>query len=490
MDYFYVFNFLFLLSAATVSSTVLVPPWGDPTQNPCALKPNGWQLLYWPEDEKCYKIFQKGYPCSETMELVPGKGGKAECQCPPGTAQSPRDAICHKIFTKGPCQDNEYFAPVTTTSRSIQRHRWGACFQIENCEAGTVYWPKDGKCYPEFTKGPCSDGLLLFSKENLGQCLCDNSTMLHYFWNQSSTCYEHFIQGPCKKGQIFLPGGTCGCEKTLKEYYPENGLCYPIGSNGPCKQGHHFVLGRSKSDPKTLYGRCACKEGHILWEEDGNCYKPFTRGPCAPGKMLEISYEGKVAMKCVQLPCSAGNLYFQGNKGCHKVGSQGPCPPGQVVLYQDSSAEPLDNISYLGVCGCQSRKLDTSSFYPTYRAEEFSENGKCAESKTLTGLSSNEYSELRTTEDNCGSSHLLILWHDQSCQQLYTQGPCNEGEWVVPDRGKGQRKGRGWKMGKCECRPTYTLVTSKAGKSTCQPPSVELAKFLSLRFKKSQEITK
>lgn len=36
------------------------PPWADPSSNPCAAQPRGWQLLYWPADGKCYKIFQAG----------------------------------------------------------------------------------------------------------------------------------------------------------------------------------------------------------------------------------------------------------------------------------------------------------------------------------------------------------------------------------------------------------------------------------------------
>lgn len=33
------------------------PPWSDPTKNPCANQPGGWQLLYWPPLEQCFKIY-------------------------------------------------------------------------------------------------------------------------------------------------------------------------------------------------------------------------------------------------------------------------------------------------------------------------------------------------------------------------------------------------------------------------------------------------
>lgn len=85
------------------------------------------------------------------------------------------------------------------------------------------------------------------------------------------------------------------------------------------------------------------------------------------------------------------------------------------------------------------------------------------------------------SQDACGNKRGTIAWSDGSCKQLYSQGACNTGEWVVPDRSKGQRKGRGWKMGKCECRPGYTASTDNTNATVCQPPSVILAKFLNNR---------
>lgn len=43
-----------------VKSAIMPPPWADPSSNPCAAQPRGWQLLFWPPDGKCYKIFQAG----------------------------------------------------------------------------------------------------------------------------------------------------------------------------------------------------------------------------------------------------------------------------------------------------------------------------------------------------------------------------------------------------------------------------------------------
>lgn len=50
--------FLCLLFVADAKTAIIPPPWANPIHNPCAVQPRGWQLLYWPDDGKCYKIFQ------------------------------------------------------------------------------------------------------------------------------------------------------------------------------------------------------------------------------------------------------------------------------------------------------------------------------------------------------------------------------------------------------------------------------------------------
>lgn len=36
---------------------IVPPPWSDPSKNPCANMPGGWQLLYWAPLKQCFKIF-------------------------------------------------------------------------------------------------------------------------------------------------------------------------------------------------------------------------------------------------------------------------------------------------------------------------------------------------------------------------------------------------------------------------------------------------
>lgn len=131
-----------LMTVKVVKMAIVPPAWADPERNPCASLPGGWQLLYWAPLKRCFKIFSLGYPCPETMELSPALNRKqrltmnknrklsfksnmnstvsnppssplAECRCPPGTVLYVDDNKCYKIFEKGPCKKNQYFAPQT-----------------------------------------------------------------------------------------------------------------------------------------------------------------------------------------------------------------------------------------------------------------------------------------------------------------------------------------------------------------------------------------
>lgn len=69
----------------------------------------------------CLVSFQIGYPCPEGMELSPitissnrdEKRVAAECRCPPKTAQYAHNGQCYELFTIGPCEIGQYFAPDT-----------------------------------------------------------------------------------------------------------------------------------------------------------------------------------------------------------------------------------------------------------------------------------------------------------------------------------------------------------------------------------------
>ncbi|XP_018898469.2 uncharacterized protein [Bemisia tabaci] len=469
---------------ATISglhAAIIPPPWGDPTTNPCVTQPGGWQLIFWPADKKCYRIFQKGYPCPDTMELVPGTGGGPPiCQCPPGSAQSAKDGRCHLLFQTAPCDPGQYFAPLPI---DLEGQRWGKCVDPEPCPEDHLFWAKDKQCYSANSRGPCPEGQLLISSKtspSIGECRCESTGHLsQYYWSPTGTCHEHYTTGPClERGGIFLPGGKCGCHHTLPHYHNLTNRCYPLGGAGPCSQGQQFIV-----QVPGNRAECVCKEGYVRWVGDNACYRPYTRGPCPPGQLYSVNYTiTGMEIGCIPLPCQTGRLYFPGGKGCHRVGSQGPCPPGQIVLFQDSVKTSIEGISYQGMCGCKATSSDPNTIFPMpFRGEPGNPLNQCGAQarQSNSNLISGSEDNSEILEDLCGSKRGVIQWADGTCRQLYTQGPCNVGEWIVPDRGKGQRKGRGWKVGKCECRPGFTPNRDeKTNITTCLPPVVTIAKFL------------
>lgn len=68
---------LFVYVVSYVDAYAVQPPsWSDPKINPCAKIANGWQHLYYPPLDRCFKIFTLGFPCPETMELSPLENGE------------------------------------------------------------------------------------------------------------------------------------------------------------------------------------------------------------------------------------------------------------------------------------------------------------------------------------------------------------------------------------------------------------------------------
>ncbi|EEB10661.1 conserved hypothetical protein [Pediculus humanus corporis] len=438
-----IFGFIQLL---TLHAAILPPPWADPDRNPCASQPGGWLLIYWPPDKKCYRIFQRGYPCPETMELNPMQDHfnrtVADCRCPPRTAQILNSDKCYEINTKGPCEDGEYFAPLRQSING--RERIGRCIKAKQCKPEEVFWAATGQCFLKYTKGPCPDGeLITLNKETqLGECQCSkNGPLSKFYWNPTKTCHEYFTKGPClEKGTLFLPGSTCGCHNSLPNYDFNTHQCYEIGTMGPCKSGQLFQV-----EPPKLKGSCICKPEHVPWD-DGQCYRLYTRGPCLKG---EILFPNKT---CIENPCPKGKLYFPQDGSCHRVGVRGPCARGQLVLFEPSVRSSVEGISYRGMCGCSG---------PTkckIQEEDDDENAY----------------KIRICEKNENSK-------DDNCYSLYSQGPCSQGEWLLP-----VRQGRTDKQyhrfdestklkARCECKPGFSKSSNGNG---CHLPLVTLAKFL------------
>ena len=236
---------------------------------------------------------------------------------------------------------------------------------------------------------------------------------------------------------------------------------FVAGGIGPCPQGHHFVVSNEpRSLDEPVRAQCKCKPNYVPYEKDGFCYRVHTQGPCQQGEMFLNS------TSCVPIPCKRGRLFFSRERTCYKIGTRGPCPSGQVVLYDYSARPSIDGITYNGVCGCTTA---------------LKANGKC----------------LEASNNQCEEKPGFVLIN-KICYALYQQGPCAEGEWLVP-----RRVARGFGMWKedlaietepraiCECRPGYSKLNDYVdietnnllGQGKCQPPTVILARFLNKNIK-------
>ncbi|XP_019869110.2 uncharacterized protein LOC109597784 [Aethina tumida] len=455
--FFTALQMLFLLMRWSTEGAVMAPPWANPKLNPCAKQPMGWQLLYWPPDGKCYKIFQTGYPCPEGMELSPssdksGNEFSAECRCPPKTAQSARDGRCYELFTIGPCEKGSYFAPDTYYNNNSSKRKWGVCKQLKTCSnPSEIYWPQDGKCYKKLTKGPCAKGQLLYSPspDKMPACKCGKQRELREFRFDNGECYQHFTRGPClEQGHLFLPDRSCGCHSFLPHYHEESEQCYELGSIGPCSSGEIFDLNQ-----KTRRGSCNCKPGYIRYQSD-KCYRPYTQGPCPADHILLNT------TTCIRQPCEKGHLYFPADNQCFRIGTRGPCAAGKIVTFDFNTRPSVDGVSYHGVCMCERRDCRTDS-----------------------------------NQEMCDSTKGMVRYGN-GCHKLYTQGPCPKGSWMVPKRRRGREglwsDGSNEKDGICECAPGHTRVQKTVRNrnvTICVSPTVILANYLNSNFTIAQVVT-
>lgn len=62
------------------------------------------------------------------------------------------------------------------------------------------------------------------------QCESDGG-LSQYYYSEDNSCHEHFTRGPCEgNGELFLPGGKCGCHVKLPHYHEATDQCFEIGN--------------------------------------------------------------------------------------------------------------------------------------------------------------------------------------------------------------------------------------------------------------------
>lgn len=186
-----------------VTGFAIAPPsWSDPKVNPCAKNANGWQHLFYPPLQECFKIFTMGYPCPDSMELSPilnGLTGHGECKCPPGTAQLNTTSTCYKIFDRGPCNQGQYMSPLPPEKTIKSSYRLGECKKLKQCAPGKVHWPEKDACHELYSRGPCVNGKLLSFDENyIPKCQVSLIRFVFEFANNPITILVFWLRFACE----------------------------------------------------------------------------------------------------------------------------------------------------------------------------------------------------------------------------------------------------------------------------------------------------
>lgn len=228
----------------------------------------------------------------------------------------------------------------------------------------------------------------------------------------------------------------------LPHYYNQTHSCYELKTTGPCAPGHEFVI-NSLNEYDDVKAECKCKDKYSKYT-DGYCYRTYTVGPCEDGNFLVDTN------KCMKNPCNKGFLYFPNEQTCYRIGSPGPCSTNQVVVFDFTTRPSIEGISFNGVCGCSGiiNNLDQS----------------CLE----------DDGDVKNINP-CDSTTGMIEIKGE-CYKLYSQGPCQPGQWLEPKRPPGK-----FKSAKCQCKPGFTPYDNKQttmGVSGCLAPSVGIARYL------------
>jgi len=367
-----------------------------------------------------------GEPGQELDSDVSGEG--EGCVCQKYFLLWPDNGRCYQEFTQGPCKEGYRFI-------------WDPSIQTAVCSC-PVFWARygDGKCYEEYTKGPCPIGTVIMKNDSTeeGFCGCSSSLQM-YFHQETNSCYELYSRGPCPRGHILSFNYTtlqpeCKCHPNY-HFNLADGACYELNTEGPCGDMDHCDQGTPcfMRSSDTLQTGCRCLPKNSLTKE-GKCFQPYTRGPCRFGEWFV--FNGQETGKCEEKKyCKRFDNWhwWAPDQRCYRQFTQGPCEQGKL-FYLDSEA---------GGSGCHCRR-DWAAYYwePLDQCFEQESRGPCKEGQYFA------YNRTtHSTECSCFKNHVYSP-ATESCVELYTRGPCQYGEVVVPDPRSGELS--------CSCGPQLT----------------------------------
>lgn len=213
----------------------------------------------------------------------------------------------------------------TTTIGAVSTARRARC----QCKDGYVPW-SDGRCYRQYTRGPCADGEFVL---NATTCLANPCAKGRLYFPGEATCYRIGTQGPCNWQQVVvfdfttrpsLDGisynGVCGCTGLITNLYEQ---CSSGGGGNGSDANSNSAASDDDETPEIGDGylsRCAAS-GAGMVEMNGECYKLYSRGPCGPGQWLEplklLSRMDRRGVQCACRPDYTKHESPDGLVGCY-----------------------------------------------------------------------------------------------------------------------------------------------------------------------------
>lgn len=221
--------------------------------------------------------------------------------------------------------NNKNITDITTTAASASIGNAVVVVARCQCKDGYVPW-SDGRCYRRYTRGPCADGEFIL---NGTTCLANPCAKGRLYFPAEATCYRIGTQGPCNWQQVVvfdfttrpsLDGisynGVCGCTGLITNLYEQCSTSTASSSNALNDDAVDGERPASDGDGSGFaVSRCAAS-GIGMVEMNGECYKLYTRGPCAPGQWLEpLKLLSRMDRRGVQCACRPNYTKYESADG-------------------------------------------------------------------------------------------------------------------------------------------------------------------------------
>eukprot|EP00092_Neocalanus_flemingeri_P050760 GFUD01058784.1.p1 GENE.GFUD01058784.1~~GFUD01058784.1.p1 ORF type:complete len:307 (+),score=72.32 GFUD01058784.1:3-923(+) len=144
-------------------------------------------LVLWPIDYKCYTLHGRGHPCMENQRLVYSDSPCPEAKCLGYASSSGLPCTGGQVSHHGDCvdpEDREQCGGELGRRLVPDMHGSYSC----RCSRELGYSEWEGKCYVQYSQGPCKEGEQL--EPGVGNPVCKmNPCDVGYFSAGDGFCY-------------------------------------------------------------------------------------------------------------------------------------------------------------------------------------------------------------------------------------------------------------------------------------------------------------